>query len=172
MNAQAVINSERPWIDVTIVPNKAIEPPGYFFFRVTNTGRTPAQFISGGFSHDFRAKPDDLLIPAMYAPFFAPNERFLPPGHHFDIQRSLSEATTGIRPDSIIEERLRGTDPLPVGAILFFYGNIVYDDILGKDRPGYTLHETRWCFAYFKNGKRFVKTGPDGKNGKEYNNYT
>jgi hypothetical protein len=170
LNAQAVIDAERSWLVVTVEKNELMGTSGYFFFRVTNKGRTPAQFVSGGFAIDFRASPNQLPIPPSYEPFFAPNNVFLPPGDHFDIKRTIDEANTGIRPEQIISSRSLERGPVNAADILFFYGNIVYDDVLGKGRPGYTPHETRWCFAFFKSGLRFVRTGPDGSD--EYNRYT
>ena len=44
--------------------------------------------------------------------------------------------------------------------MLFFYGNVVYDDVVGKERSDYKSHETRFCFVFYKAGRRFVVTGP------------
>jgi hypothetical protein len=168
LNAEAVINAERPWLVVTVEPNSALGRSGHFFFRVTNRGRTPANLVSGGFAHDFKLNANELAIPPVYEGFLAPNNRFLPSGDYFDVYRTIDDATTGIRPESFIESR--PADDGPPTDILFFFGNVVYDDVLGKTRPGYAAHETRWCFAFFRDGLRFVSTGPDRTD--EYNRYT
>jgi hypothetical protein len=93
-----------------------------------------------------------------------------PESDHFDICRTLAESATGIRPESIIESRSLEHGQINSADILFFYGNIIYDDVLGKGRPDYKQHETRWCFAFFPDGRRFVRTGPDGTD--EYNRDT
>jgi len=165
LNAQAVLDSERPWLVVTPVKNEALPGRYYYFFRVTNKGRTPAKLISGSFSQVFLFNADKLPVPAKYdKPFLAPNDRFLPPDGYFDIYRTEDERTRGISPQVVMQSR-------PSTEILFFYGNIIYDDVLGKNRPGYSVHETRWCFAFFLDGMRFVRTGPDGE-ADEYNSQT
>lgn len=170
LNAQAVLDSERPWLVVTPVKNEALPGRYHFFFRVTNKGRTPANFVSGSFSHAFLFNANKLPIPPKYdEPFLAPNDRFLPPEGSFDIYRSEDERIKGISPQAIIKSRPENEGPST--DILFFSGNIIYDDVLGKERPSYKQHETRWCFAFFPDGMRFVRTGPDG-NSDEYNRQT
>src|ERR1700678_2551017 len=51
LNAQAVIESERPWLVVTIEKDETM--PAYFFFRVINKGKTPAQLINAGIMQSF-----------------------------------------------------------------------------------------------------------------------
>jgi hypothetical protein len=156
LSVQAVINAERPWILVTA--ERVPGGQGYCVFMAYNKGRTPAQIVSGSATHEFAASPDDLKVPPTYkSPFNLPNNTLLVRDDSFPIYPD-----PGIKPETITPSRPND--------ILFFYGRIVYDDVLGKDRPGYTQHETRWCFAFFKDGLRFVRTGPDGSD--EYNRYT
>lgn len=170
LNAQAFLDSERPWLVVTVEKNEALPGRTYYFFRITNRGNTPATFVSGGFAHAFNISPNDLPSPPAYEPFIAPNNRFLPPGDGFNIQRTYDDLTKGIDPVALISSRAQQLGTADANSLLFFYGNIVYDDVLGRDRPGYVPHETRWCFAFFPAGLRFIKTGPDGST--EYNRDT
>lgn len=160
-SAQAVINSERPWIDVRVQPHPTIV--GNYIFRAANTGRTPAVFRSGQAAYIFRSSPSSLPVPPLYDdyPFPIPNNSFLVHGEEFEIYPH-----PGVSPESIIESRLKqGT--LKADDVLIFYGRIIYDDVFEIDKPGYIPHETRWCYACLENGRRFVRVGPDG-----YNIYT
>lgn len=163
LGAQAVINSERPWIVVVVGPHPTI--PGNFIFRATNNGRTPAEFISGSAAHIYVDRPEDLPVPPVYStPFERPKNPLLIQSDSFEIY-----PPAGIRPEEIerqfwFDEKNQILNP---NHILIFYGRIVYDDMFDRDRPGYIPHETRWCFACFEIGKRFITTGPG-----EYNRYT
>jgi len=158
INAQAVINSERPWIVITVIPHPSIE--GTFIFKATNKGRTPAQFVSGTHDHTFAFKADDLSTTPDYASVFnRPNEDLVMQGESFDV--------SVVRPESIAKSRGMEDQIFNGNQTLFFYGRIVYDDVFGKRDLGYVSHETCWCYACFENGKRFITTGPD-----EYNKHT
>ena len=171
LNAQAVLNSERPWLVVTAEKSDKMGRPGYFFFRVTNKGRTPAQFISGGCGLAFKMNANELRIPPDYGPFLLPNNTFLPPDDSFDVARTETEGLIGMNPTEIIEQHFKGPDAT-YGDTLYFFGKIVYDDVLGKNRAGYEQHQTRWCFAFYKDGMRWVRSGPSRPNWWKYNRYT
>jgi hypothetical protein len=177
LNARAVINSERAWVDVTGIVNpeqgwireenperyRAVTGSdlGFCFFRVQNKGRTPAQFISGTIDHVFVRTANDLPIPPVYhSPFDAPNETFMTPDAHFDPRPFVN-------PKAIIQHREMADRILEPYQILIFYGQIIYEDVLGK-----ASHETRWCYAWLDDRRVFVRTGPDGDGFKEYNRYT
>jgi hypothetical protein len=167
LNAQAVLDSERPWLIVTVEKNEAVARPGYFFFRVTNRGRTPARLIEGGTNHAFRTRPDELPVPPDYQPFLLPINTFLAPNDSFCIRRTLAETSEGVYPEGIIAAHKNGPGPSYAGETLFFYGLLVYEDIVGENRQGYVRPETRFCFAFFSNGLRFEQSGPSGTD--EYN---
>jgi hypothetical protein len=164
LNAQAVLDSERPWVDVVVVPNK--DRPGCFFFRAVNKGRTPAKLSSGDVVLDLRSRPDDLPVPPKYdhSPFFAPNERFLANGESFDIHVTSAEQNTGVDAEGRIKARPVTADPL---VFLCVFGRIVYEGALCRSSTGNAKYETRFCYAYFRNESRFLKSGP-----REYNSYT
>lgn len=168
LNAQAVIEAERPWLVVTVERNEAMGTPGWFSLRVTNKGNTPAQLIEAGIRHSFETNPQQLPIPPTYDPFLAPLTSLIPAEEGFTIRRTLSEESTGFNPGQMIQAYMTGPGPKYSGAVLVFYGLLVYDDVLGKKRPDYKSHETRWCLAFFPNGARWVRSGP----GDAYNSYT
>ena len=162
LNAQAIIDSERPWLVVTVEKNEMMPGAGNFFFRVTNKGRTPASFVSGDFCHAFKERPDQLPAPPDYdCPFIAPSRSFLAQGEHFDIQVTLDPSNVGINPMNILKTHYLKSDSAPLEKLVF-YGRVVYEDTLSKD-----THKTGWCFVFFADGLRFVRTGPAG-----YNDYT
>ncbi len=153
--AQAVLDSERPWIVIDIEQERV--PPRRCNFLVVNRGRTPAKIISGSATHVFAASPNDLEIPPIYeSPFLFPNKTLIVQSDSFPVYPA------GIRPQTMV---VAGSTE-----ILFFYGTVVYDDVFGTNRHGYVRHETRWCYAYLPDGHRFIRTGPDGSD--EYNRNT
>jgi hypothetical protein len=159
LNAQAVINAERPWLTVCL--QEIPDNDGMFTFRITNNGRTPSDVISGTLDHTFAENMDALSKePAYLSPFTYPYQSFLTQGEFFDIHPPFM-------PDAIINNRLNSGQAIAPNQILFLYGRIVYEDMLGKDRPDTARHETRWCFAYVSGGPGFVRTGSE-----KYDRYT
>jgi len=167
LNTQVVLNSERPWLVVTAERNGSTGEV-YFHFRVTNKGRTPAQLVSGTVDYTFATRPDQLPIPPPYeTAFYAPPNRFLVQDDWFNIRRTQSEANIGVSPLGLLKSRRAQTDKAQPGEFLIVFGQIIYDDVLGKGRPDYKQHRTRWCFAFFEHGQTFETVGPE-----EYNEYT
>ncbi len=143
LNAQAVINSERPWVVVTTHPDKERR---LFMFKAKNHGRTPAKIISEEIGHEFAADPMNLPSPPNYKPAPIPHN-LLAPEVRFPIYR--------IEPAWwIINQR-----PSP-GEQLVVFGRILYFDLVkGKEKR--EVHETRWCLVYVAEERRFVQGGPD-----------
>ena len=183
LNAQAVINSERPWIVVTVRPNPATEDT--FIFQAHNRGRTPAQFISGNAEKRFVDRPGNMPIPPIYCnECERPNNTLMMPTTEFDIPFpgldidsfldsgekptaafAVYPPTGAVNPESIRESRSLAEKMLSTNDVLMFYGRIIYRDVLNRGND--SIHETRWCYAYFTNGKRLLTDGPE-----EYNSYT
>jgi len=136
LNAQAVINAERPWIivefeDITGVPSTIHTT----LLKGVNKGRTPAKMIEGHSTHEigpvgFRP-PDDYT-----APFVAPNQNLTVQGDWFPIWPLSPEAL--ITP----AERYGGVNP----TFLYVYGRILYWGTF--EDPQIKPYETRWCFIY------------------------
>jgi hypothetical protein len=158
LNAQAVIDSERPWIVVKVWPS---EKQGQFFFEATNTGRTVAIIISNWTDEIWVKAPDNEFPdppkwknPATFPMLLAPNDSF--------VINAL-----GSFPDEVIKSR---GNPAHVIEFLIFCGRIEYRDVMHKESDGKGLHESRWCFSYAKNpvlGQKFLAAGP-----KQYNDCT
>lgn len=167
LNAQAVLDSERPWLVVMPERNIATGELG-FHFRVMNKGRTPARLVSATIDDTFIVRPDQLPIPPPYkTAFYAPPNRFLASGDGFNIRRTQSEANIGINPVNLLKSHRAQIDKAQPGEFLIFFGEVIYDDVLGSNGSGYKQHRTRWCFAFFEHGQTFEAVGP-----KEYNEYT
>ena len=151
-SAEALFNSERPWL--VVLPEKKAE---IFRFGVYNRGRTPANIVEGSSTYTFAEGTDDLpRLPDYSKPFIMPNLSFIVGGDSFPILPHSD-------PESIVENSVNKDMVKQSRLFLIFYGRVVYTDVL----TGTTNHETRWCFAYLPHEKGFVRFGP-----KEYNGYT
>jgi hypothetical protein len=163
-SADALIAIERAWIDVNafVLPEPGWMPGtplGRIFMRAQNKGRTPAQFVSGTIQLAFVDTPDDLPNPPVYnRPFISPNTTLITSEAFFD-------PSPFPNPRAVIQQRAIQEQMFNPNQILIFYGNIVYDDVVGTQR-----HETRWCYAWSENAG-FTRTGPNGKRYEQYNRY-
>ncbi len=158
LNAQALIDAERPWI--VVKPEFSDQIEGQVYFRATNIGRTPAQIVSNNMELLFIEAPDNEFpnpaawnepqtFPAMLAPndsFFVNNLPYSP------------------------ENRVKYRKPLPsVAGHLCFCGRIQYRDVLIAGST-FVLHESCWCYSYSPTpvlDQRFFNCGPE-----RYNHYT
>ena len=141
LNAQAVINSERPWVFISAEPGKTL---GTFIIRATVRGRTPALIGEVYSEWTFANQPLDLPTPPVYkSPITAPKEPLLGDGEEFQI--------ADVNPRSIVDEtwKAQPTTFNPYG-FLCFYGIVRYEDCLSTREQ--KTHETGWCFAYFVDG--------------------
>jgi hypothetical protein len=145
LGAQAVINSERPWlvVDIVIDENK----PALYVVRVINKGRTPAEMQEGhcrftvekvgGFTPPFNFE----------GPFIAPLQGLTVSEDSFEICK--------IDPVFMLEQA--GEAPFPVS--VYVYGRITYwDTFTDRTRPDAKAHETRWCFSYQSYTKRWYRS--------------
>jgi len=151
LNAQAVINSERPWVLVTAERSEKI---GNFLIKATIKGRTPAR-ITEIYSHRvFVNLPDNLPPSPKYdSPVIAPKEPLLGDGESFKIVE--------VNPTFLVDEAWRAQHPnFAPYQFLCFYGIVRYEDCLATDAK--KMHETRWCFSYFAEGDRDLHpVGPE-----------
>lgn len=160
LNAQAVINSERPWIVVSV---RAGEYMGNFVFRVTNKGRTPAEFEFGTFDFCFDSYPDTLPTHPQYTSrIVAPDRTLVAPDDEFDIQPA------GVNPESIITTAEMTKQVKVIKNLsLLFYGRVIYKDVFDRDGKEAVRHETRFCYCFDVSRGELVRKGPE-----EYNRYT
>jgi hypothetical protein len=160
-SSQAIVDSGRPWIVITIEPFLTVEHG--FKVMATNRGRTPARIL---------AKADCVKIAA--------DETKLPPTPDYDSGKSatpfepiilLPGESAGIRPFRradvrsycASDEQFRHVEKWEEK--VFIYGRVIYRDLISPlDQPN---HETDWCCWYAYGDKdALVIAGPP-----EYNKH-
>ncbi len=135
LSAQAAVNSERPWIVVSI---RAIHgPSGGFKILARNKGRTPAFIVDSRMNY-IVVQNMDALPPAHY-PFetLRRNMLVLPDRNAFILWfdgGTVKRGLKGIVPQFQDEGRV------------FICGRIRYRDLLSPESS--ILHETRWISLY------------------------
>jgi len=158
LNAQAVINAERPWVSVNV--KQLFNNTRVLNFEMTNEGRTPAEIISYVVKWQFRMTADDLPIPPFYGPEEIPANKFFAPR---ETPRQIFSYDTTIPPND--SERLA---QLHNDWRFVFYGVVRYASTLATVGGDKSMHETRFC-CWYSPTKRIepVAGGPD-----EYNLHT
>lgn len=160
MNAQAVINAERPWLVVATFFDK--DKPELCRFGCRNQGKTPAKIISISAQTRFVNNPSDLPIPPDYSsPVAMPDLTLIVHTDSFPIGHGVSAR-------QFVESQGRWESVLHAQEFLAYFGNVIYRDAFHPESSEEGLHETRWCFVYQPGGdKMFIRSGPA-----EYNRYT
>jgi len=163
LNAQAVIDSERAWILITVEPSRSME--NSFTVMATNRGRTPARILETMERH--RITVDERRLPA--TPDYSSEERSAPftptillPGEFTAIKPFCREDVKGLC-DS--EERFKRIETWEEK--VFLYGKVLYRDLIAPaDSP---VHETNWCCWYIhgRQNSGLVIAGPP-----DYNSHT
>jgi hypothetical protein len=149
LNAQALVNSERPWLIAEVEKDSVM--PHFYHLRITNYGRTPARFLSGDASHTIVERPDLLPIPPSYpSPIVLPTQLLIAPNKGFLVPHGYSISHLLQMPDA-------------VNKVLVIYGRVLYEDMIVTG----VEHETRWCFGYVQTSRgyiaeyEFVQAGPN-----------
>jgi type II secretory pathway pseudopilin PulG len=160
-SSQAIVDSGRPWIVITIEPFLTVEHG--FKVMATNRGRTPARIL---------AKADCVKI--------ASDETKLPATPDYDSGKSatpfepiilLPGESAGIRPFRRADVRSYCASDDQFKRVekweekLFIFGRVIYRDLISPlDQPN---HETDWCCWYVYGDKdALVIAGPP-----EYNKH-
>ena len=158
LNAQALINSERPWLLITATPSEDF--PNAFFVKAVSHGSSPAQIVSYS---DVRIAycPQQQAMPAepQYGEIATPDTPIiLVSGESADITEISKESARGAIPPEHLASVKDWDDRL------YVYGVVSYHDLI--DPHPQKPHETRWCFRYIPNtkGDRLVQDGPTGYN--------
>jgi len=175
LNAKAAINSERPYLIVSIHPDSERAASGLFILSCLNQGNTPAKVIAVSAEPRIVNAIDDLPIPPDYS-----TDAGLP---HLDliVHEDSFPIGHGINPEVFLLERpLERVLVHQARAFLVYYGTVIYRDMLYDESEPKGSHETRWCFVYRPRGDAafdaalivsqpgtFVRFGPE-----EYNGYT
>ena len=136
LNAQVLINSERPWIMIVI--EEVAGPQGGFAIYAKNKGRTPAMIMMAHMGCVAVQTVADLPIPAPYGKGSMVQDRIVVPD-----ERTM----VGWFHEGTIKKMIGGNFPMPPWeGNTFIFGKVIYRDLLSS--PLARPHETRWVFLY------------------------
>jgi hypothetical protein len=154
-NAQAFIQSERPWILITVESSRSME--NSFTIMATNRGRTPGTIIAT--SEETSIVIDDKYLPS--APVYKDEKPtplapiILLPGEFTVLKHFCRDDVKGLC-DS--EERFKRIETWKEK--VFLYGKVVYRDLIAP--ADHQAHETNWCCWYIhgRQNSGMVMAGP------------
>lgn len=160
LHAQAIIDAERPWVLVTIVPSRSIE--NGFTVIATNRGRGPAEVISA--VEETRIAVDETQLPV--EPEYNNAEPETPfvsiillPGEFMNIKSFCRDDVKNVCGGEEDLQRIENWEER-----IFLYGKVVYRDLMGPANA--PVHETGWCCRYI-HGRQ--KSGLVMAGSREYN---
>ncbi|MGD0097838.1 MAG: hypothetical protein ABSB60_15215 [Terracidiphilus sp.] len=160
LNAQSIIQSERPWILITVEPSRSAE--NSFTIMATNRGRTPARITEK--TDRTRIAADERRLPR--TPDYrtdAPEAPLVPitlvPGESTPIRVFGREEVKALC-DS--EERFKRIETWEEK--VFIYGKVIYVDLISPADD--QVHETNWCCWYIhgRQNSGLVIAGPAAYN--------
>ena len=160
-SSQAIVDSGRPWIVITIEPFLSVEHG--FKVMATNRGRTPARILAKADCVKIAKDEIELISP----PDYESGKSATP----FEPIILLPGETAGIRPFRRSDVRSYCSSDEQLKRLerweekLFVYGRVIYRDLISPmDQPN---HETDWCCWYVYGEKdALVLAGPP-----EYNRH-
>ena len=160
-SSQAIVDSGRPWIVITVEPFLSVEHG--FKVMATNRGRTPARILAK--ADCVKIAADESKLPAV--PDYGSGKSSTP----FEPIILLPGESAGIRPFRRADVRAYCSSDDQLKRIerwdekLFVYGRVIYRDLISPmDQPN---HETDWCCWYvFSEKDALVIAGPP-----EYNKH-
>ena len=161
-SSQAIVDSGRPWIVITVEPLLTVEHG--FKVMATNRGRTPARILAK--ADCVKIATDETELPA--TPDYESGKSATP----FEPIILLPGETAGIRPFRRTDVRSYCATDEQFQRIerweerLYVYGRVTYRDLISPmDQPN---HETDWCCWYvFAEKDALVLAGPP-----EYNKHS
>ncbi len=163
LHAQAIINAERPWVLITIVPSRSIE--NGFTVIATNRGRGPAQVIAA--SEETLIAIDEAHLPL--APEFRSQDAESPfvsiillPGEFMNLKSFCRDDVKALCGSDEAFRRIENWEER-----IFLYGKVTYRDLAAP--AGRLPHETGWCCRYI-HGRQ--KSGLVMAGSQEYNAHT
>jgi hypothetical protein len=142
LNAQAIINAERPWILISVEPSRSKE--NSFTVMATNRGRSPARIVET--LERKRIVFDEKHLPASpeYVPT-KPGAAMIPiillPGESTAIESFGREDVRGLCDSEERFKRIESWDEK-----IFLHGRIVYQSLIAP--PDHPSQETNWCCWY------------------------
>ena len=141
-NAQAVIDSERPWLLITVEPSLSVEDG--FTVLATNRGKSPAQIA--GTAERIRTAADESGLPK--TPEYDNREPTPPmvpiillPGESTGL-KSFSRADARALCDS--DEQFKRIENWEEK--IYLYGKVIYRDLIATATE--QMHQTDWCCWY------------------------
>jgi len=161
LNVQSFVDSERPWLLITVEPSLRVE--NSFTIMATNRGRTPAAIVATAERVKIVIDENHLPTPPEYGEPGAPRAPIiLLPGESAPIKSFSREEGKGICETEESFKRVANWEEKA-----FIYGKIVYRDLIGPSDK--QLHETAWCCWYIhgRNKSGLVIAGPP-----DYNSHT
>ena len=161
-SSQAIVDSGRPWIVVTVEPLLTVEHG--FKVMATNRGRTPARIMAK--ADCVKVVTDETELPAV--PDYDSGKSATP----FEPIILLPGETAGIRPFRRTDVRSYCASDEQFKRLekweekLYVYGRVIYRDLISPmDQPN---HETDWCCWYvYADKDALVLSGPA-----EYNKHS
>jgi len=161
-SSQAIVDSGRPWIVITVEPFLSVEHG--FKVMATNRGRTPARILAKADCVRIAKDETELATP----PDYDSGKSATP----FEPIILLPGETAGIRPFRRSDVRSYCSSDEQMKRLerweekLFVYGRVMYRDLISPlDQPN---HETDWCCWYVYGDKdALVLAGPP-----EYNKHS
>jgi hypothetical protein len=158
LHAQAILNAERPWILITVMPSRTTE--NGFVVTATNRGRSPARILST--VEETRIAVGEAQLPAVPEyrveepePDAQPLSMILLPGEFTGIKsfsrddvKEVCQTEEGLQRIENWEQRI------------FLYGKVVYSDLM--EPAGVPTHQTAWCCRYIHGRQKsgLVMAGP------------
>jgi hypothetical protein len=161
--AQAIANSERPWIVVTVEPFLTME--NSFKVMASNRGRSPARIVSSVDHMQVAVDETNLAKKPEFEevqPGDEPEPIVLLPGEATGIWALNREDLPAICKDAEVLKKVERWQET-----LFLFGRIRYMELAPLDEPH--MHETFWCCRYIHGEKNsaLVMAGPP-----EYNKHS
>jgi hypothetical protein len=147
-NAQAMVESERPWLVVTV--ESAVNVENGFTVTATNRGRSPAQIV--GTAEQLRIAADESRLPEK--PEYG-NREPAPPMVPIIL---LQGESTSLKSFSRADARELCESDEQFARIenweekIFLYGRVIYKDLIAT--PEKQNHQTDWCAWYIHGRQR------------------
>ncbi len=163
LQAQTILDAERPWVLVTAEPTRGVESS--FDITATNRGRSPAT-ITSALDEILFAADEEHLPGAPEFEKFKSAARFVPvillPGESATLKTFSREDVKALCGS---DEKFAAIESWTER--LFLCGQVQYSDLIAA--AGREAHETRWCCWYIHGKQRsaLVPAGPA-----EYNSHT
>ena len=161
LNAQAVINAERPWVFALV--KRSVDYPGIFEVIAENKGRTPAMVLESYINFVGTKTLDRLPSSTTYVQDTLIRNKILLPNDTAMFFAFSQKTLKGYFGDSFLESDEPG--------YMLVIGQITYRDQLNMDAK--VIHETRWISSYkVEEGKATFRPATGMGLPDEYERYT